>query len=234
MAGSERCLLMKCKHCGAEIIRIKAMGGTVICWASLTAYWTVRDEHARGLYTPNGISISGNLTWDPQKAVGIGYLPHTCNQKPIILKGRDSRCRPVYEDLSGRLLVDVDPREDREPDICTKQENTFNGEPCDPVEGDFDFIPYYKLSKRYFYIAVWQNCVRLCSQYFKTLLKCISMITVGTIFAGIIYTANDRFLSADYPATTIYYQMISRVRRAVMRNNKIVDLRSCIHKGVGQ
>ena len=133
---------MKCKHCGAEIIRIRAMGGTIICWASPTVYWTVRDKYARGLYTPNGISINGNLTGDPQKAVGIGYLPHTCHQKPIILKGRDSWDRPVYEDLSGRLLVDVDPRRDREPAICTKQGNAFDGEPCDPVEGDFDFIPY--------------------------------------------------------------------------------------------
>ena len=118
---------MKCKHCGAEIIRIRAMGGAIICWASPTAYWTVRDKHARGLYTPNGISINGNLTGDPQKAVGIGYLPHTCNQKPIILKGRDSWDRPVYKDLSGRLLVDVDPRRDRKPAICTKQGNAFEG-----------------------------------------------------------------------------------------------------------
>lgn len=67
--------------------------------------------------------------------------PHTCHQLPVIFKGRDSWSRPVYEDPSGRLLVDVDPRKDRKPDICTKQGNAFDGEPCDPVEGDFDFIP---------------------------------------------------------------------------------------------
>ena len=45
-----------------------------------------------------------------------------------------------YEPL-GRLLVDVDPRAGRKPDICTKQGNAFDGEPCDPVDGDFIFIP---------------------------------------------------------------------------------------------
>ena len=58
------------------------------------------------------------------------------------LKGRDSWDRPVYMDATGRLLVDVDPRKNREPDICTKQGNDFDGEPCDPVQVDFIFLPY--------------------------------------------------------------------------------------------
>ena len=132
---------MKCSCCGAEIVRIDTMGGPVVCLASPFTYWPVRDGHARGLLTPNGENIYGNLTGDPQKAVGIGYLPHTCHQLPVIFKGRDSWSRPVYEDPSGRLLVDVAPRKDHWPDICTKQGNAFDGEPCDPVEGDFDFIP---------------------------------------------------------------------------------------------
>jgi hypothetical protein len=45
-------------------------------------------------------------------------------------------------DTTGRLLVDVDPRKNREPDICTKQGNDFDGEPCDPVQADFIFLPY--------------------------------------------------------------------------------------------
>jgi hypothetical protein len=45
-----------------------------------------------------------------------------------------------YEPL-GLFLVDVDPRAGRKPDICTKQGNAFDGEPCDPVDGDFIFIP---------------------------------------------------------------------------------------------
>ncbi len=133
---------MKCKHCGAEIIRIRtAGGGSAVCWASPTVYWPVRDSHAREVYTTNGECLYGNLTGDLWKAIGIGYLPHTCNQKPVIFLRRDSWSRPVYEDMDGQLLVDVDLRKDSEPNICTKNQNAFDGEPCDPVEGDFDFIP---------------------------------------------------------------------------------------------
>ena len=35
----------------------------------------------------------------------------------------------------------MDPREGREPDICTKQGNAFDGEPCDNVDARFIFIP---------------------------------------------------------------------------------------------
>lgn len=61
----------------------------------------------------------------------------------LILLGRDSWSRPVYE-CGGRLYVDVDPRADRKPDICTKQGNSFDGEPCDPLsEGtEVEFIPH--------------------------------------------------------------------------------------------
>lgn len=57
-------------------------------------------------------------------------------------RGRDSWDRPVYE-CDGRLYVDVDPRRSRPADICTKQGNAFNGEPCDPVpEGTIiEFVP---------------------------------------------------------------------------------------------
>lgn len=60
----------------------------------------------------------------------------------LYLLGRDSWDRPVYDDGTGRLLVDVDPRTGRAPDICTKQGNAFDGEPCDPVEADFTFTPH--------------------------------------------------------------------------------------------
>lgn len=60
---------------------------------------------------------------------------------PSSTVARDSWSRPVYDDGTGRLLVDVDPRAGRKPDICTKQGNAFDGEPCDPVDGDFIFIP---------------------------------------------------------------------------------------------
>ena len=54
--------------------------------------------------------------------------------------GRDSWDRPVYES-EGKLYVDTEPRKDREPRICTKQWNAFDGEPCDPVDAEFEFIP---------------------------------------------------------------------------------------------
>ena len=50
----------------------------------------------------------------------------------LTLIGRDSWSRPVY-DCSGKLYVDVDPRKSRKPDICTKQGNCFDGEPCDQI-----------------------------------------------------------------------------------------------------
>lgn len=56
--------------------------------------------------------------------------------------GFDSWERPVYDDGTGRLLVDVAPREGRSPDICTKYGNAFNGEPCDPVQAEFTFVPH--------------------------------------------------------------------------------------------
>ena len=64
--------------------------------------------------------------------------------KKLVLnyKGRDSWSRPVYE-CGGKLYVDVDPRKDRKPDICTKQWNAFDGEPLDLIAEDteVEFIP---------------------------------------------------------------------------------------------
>ena len=47
--------------------------------------------------------------------------------------GLDSWSRPVYKSKGGRLYVDVDPRPDRPPEICTKCDNDFEGEPDWPV-----------------------------------------------------------------------------------------------------
>ena len=41
--------------------------------------------------------------------------------------------RPVYEN-AGRLFVDVEPRKDREPKICTVLNNVLGGEPDTPIE----------------------------------------------------------------------------------------------------
>jgi hypothetical protein len=57
--------------------------------------------------------------------------------------GCDSWDRPVYEN-ENRLYVDVDPRKSRKPDICTKQNNEFDGEPNYHISDDIEieFIPY--------------------------------------------------------------------------------------------
>ena len=56
--------------------------------------------------------------------------------------GRDSWERPVYA-CDGQLYVDVDPRRSRPADICTKQGNTYEGEPCDPIPAGtiIEFVP---------------------------------------------------------------------------------------------
>lgn len=64
--------------------------------------------------------------------------------KKLILhyKGRDDWERPVYE-ADDRLYVDVDPRKDRVPQICTKYNNDFYGEPDTPIAEDtqLEFVP---------------------------------------------------------------------------------------------
>lgn len=61
----------------------------------------------------------------------------------LILKlvGRDSWLRPVYE-AEGKFYVDIDPRKCYEPNICTKNNNEFDGEPCDKVKAEFEFVPF--------------------------------------------------------------------------------------------
>ena len=59
----------------------------------------------------------------------------------LTLLGRDSWSRPVYEGSDGSLYVDTDPRADRQPRICTKYRNAFDGEPDTPVRADFTFVP---------------------------------------------------------------------------------------------
>ena len=115
---------MKCKNCGCEVICIRSGGRSVVCDAAPITYWSVRDgasmSEMLSLLTPNGESIYGTPAGKLENAVGVAYHP---------------------DDGTGRLLVDVDPRAGRKPDICTKQGNAFDGEPCDPVDGDFIFIP---------------------------------------------------------------------------------------------
>lgn len=78
------------------------------------------------------------------KAAGHMSYEELCAAPQLRLeyRGRDSWDRPVYE-CDGQLYVDVDPRRSRPADICTKQDNAFDGEPCDPIpEGTvIEFVP---------------------------------------------------------------------------------------------
>lgn len=82
----------------------------------------------------------------PLNAWAIAQMPENWRMGAPKLRleyrGRDSWDRPVYE-CDGRLYVDVDPRRSRPADICTKQGNAFDGEPCDPIpEGAvIEFVP---------------------------------------------------------------------------------------------
>jgi hypothetical protein len=51
----------------------------------------------------------------------------------LTYKGSDSWGRPVYEDDTGKLYCDVDPRPTSSADICTKCNNAFDGEPDTPI-----------------------------------------------------------------------------------------------------
>lgn len=61
--------------------------------------------------------------------------------------GNDSFDRPVYEN-EDNLFVDVDPRSYRKPEICTKLNNCFDGEPDTPImymekykDAEVEFFP---------------------------------------------------------------------------------------------
>jgi len=56
----------------------------------------------------------------------------------LAYKGRDSWDRPVYK-CDGRLYVDVDPRSVH-PNICTKSDNEFDGEPDFPIDRDIKLV----------------------------------------------------------------------------------------------
>lgn len=79
----------KCKHCGAEIIRIRdSMGHIGVYDAEQVMYWST---HKKGggrrpaseiveIATPNGEHHYATLTGELNNAIGIGYLAHTCFQ----------------------------------------------------------------------------------------------------------------------------------------------------------
>lgn len=56
------------------------------------------------------------------------------NKLELTYIGLDSWSRPVYKDNNENLFVDVDSREWRRPEICTKYNNQFDGEPDTPIQ----------------------------------------------------------------------------------------------------
>ena len=66
----------------------------------------------------------------------------TSKTMQLMYKGRDSWDRPVYE-CDGILYVDTDPRSGYAPNICTKSDNEFDGEPDYPIGSDVEvvFVP---------------------------------------------------------------------------------------------
>ena len=62
------------------------------------------------------------------------------SKKKLTYIGRDDWSRPLYRDENGRIWVDVEPRSDYAPCLCTI---TGVGEPCDPMRPDIEveFVP---------------------------------------------------------------------------------------------
>lgn len=84
-------------------------------------------------WTPDELSAASAA----MKVAGHMSYEEFCDAPMLELHhlGRDIWDRPVYE-CGEKLYVDVDPRRDRQPDICTKQGNRFDGEPCDHIPED--------------------------------------------------------------------------------------------------
>lgn len=103
-------------------------------WMTMSRDWTP-EELARA---SAAMKAQGHMSYEEFCA----ELEKGARKLVLHYVGRDSWSRPVYE-CDGRLYVDVDPREGRAPDICTKQSNAFDGEPCDPIPDgtEVEFIP---------------------------------------------------------------------------------------------
>lgn len=79
-----------CKACNAPIIWIKTVAGkSMPCDAEQVLYWQ-KPKGKSTIITPNGETIKADLNGDPNKATGIGYVPHwaTCPEASKFKKGR--------------------------------------------------------------------------------------------------------------------------------------------------
>ena len=72
--------MAKCKACGVDILFIRSQSGKPIpCNAEQTLYRECKGAKGK-VVTPNGEVISCMFDGDPNKATGIGHIPHwaTC------------------------------------------------------------------------------------------------------------------------------------------------------------
>lgn len=79
-----------CKACNAPIIWIKTIAGkSMPCDAEQVLYWQ-NPKGKSTIITPNGETIKADLNGEPNKATGIGYVPHwaTCPEASKFKKGR--------------------------------------------------------------------------------------------------------------------------------------------------
>ena len=88
--------MAKCRGCGKEIIWIKtATGKAMPCDPEPVAYWQTAGGKRR-IVTPNGEVIACELDGSPDRATGIGYIPHwaTCPAAGRFHKGGSHGMRP--------------------------------------------------------------------------------------------------------------------------------------------
>ena len=72
--------MSRCKGCGAEIVWIKTAGGKSIpCDPEQRVYWAKTGGKDK-IVTLNGEVCSADLSGEPNKASGVGYISHfaTC------------------------------------------------------------------------------------------------------------------------------------------------------------
>lgn len=69
-----------CKSCGAPIVWIKTIGGKSMPCDAEEVYYIQRQNGAKRIVTPNGEVLACKMTDIPEKATGVGYVPHwsTC------------------------------------------------------------------------------------------------------------------------------------------------------------
>lgn len=70
-----------CKECMAAIVQIRINAKkTIPCNATPFYYIAKPKSGTKQIVTPNGEVIACELTEDPHKATGVGYIPHrsTC------------------------------------------------------------------------------------------------------------------------------------------------------------